>query len=133
MSVLLKTTSNTLRISLKSFSNTSVIKRVYFLQLRSEKQHLESELERAERESAIYVTEVREVRKKNPDMFSFCDSSPSVITLFLCGQGMSCVIGWMHVHVHVRFCPTQSSDYYGVMLWSTKITLNDTNIVMYRG
>lgn len=49
---------------MKSFSNTSVIKRVYFLQLRSEKQHLESELERAERESAIYVTEVREVRKK---------------------------------------------------------------------
>lgn len=64
VSLLLKTTSHTLRISLKSFSNTSVIKRVYFLQLRSEKQHLESELERAERESAIYVTEVREVRKK---------------------------------------------------------------------
>lgn len=32
------------------------------LQLRREKQHLESELERAERESATYVTEVREVR-----------------------------------------------------------------------
>lgn len=31
------------------------------LQLRREKQHLESELERAERESATYVTEVREV------------------------------------------------------------------------
>lgn len=30
-------------------------------QLRREKQHLESELERAERESATYVTEVREV------------------------------------------------------------------------
>lgn len=37
------------------------------LQLRREKLHLESELERAERESATYVTEVREVsllRKK---------------------------------------------------------------------
>lgn len=32
------------------------------LKLRREKQHLESELERAERESATYVTEVREVR-----------------------------------------------------------------------
>lgn len=32
------------------------------MQLRREKQHLESELERAERESATYVTEVREVR-----------------------------------------------------------------------
>lgn len=31
------------------------------LQLRREKVHLESELERAERESATYVTEVREV------------------------------------------------------------------------
>lgn len=31
------------------------------LQLRREKLHLESELERAERESATYVTEVREV------------------------------------------------------------------------
>lgn len=33
------------------------------LQLRRDKQHLESELERAERESATYVTEVREVKK----------------------------------------------------------------------
>lgn len=35
------------------------------LQLRREKQHLESELERAERESATYVTEVREVSLKS--------------------------------------------------------------------
>lgn len=34
---------------------------ICLLQLRREKQHLESELERAERESATYVTEVREV------------------------------------------------------------------------
>lgn len=33
------------------------------LQLRREKQHLESELERAEQESATYVTEVREVKE----------------------------------------------------------------------
>lgn len=36
------------------------------LQLRREKQHLESELERAERESATYVTEVREVSLQIP-------------------------------------------------------------------
>lgn len=35
------------------------------LQLRREKQHLEFELERAERESATYVTEVREVSLRN--------------------------------------------------------------------
>lgn len=35
----------------------------FIVQLRREKQHLESELERAEHESATYVTEVREVSR----------------------------------------------------------------------
>uniref|UniRef100_A0A3P8UJ99 Kinectin 1 n=1 Tax=Cynoglossus semilaevis TaxID=244447 RepID=A0A3P8UJ99_CYNSE len=38
--------------------------------LRSEKQHLESELERAERESAIYVTEVRELKTQLTETLS---------------------------------------------------------------
>ncbi len=53
------------------------------LQLKREKQHLESELERAERESATYVTEVREVSEKrvivsqscDPESFHGCSSS----------------------------------------------------------
>lgn len=50
-----------------SDSRRSVLSVVVFppaLQLRRDKQHLESELERAERESATYVTEVREVKKE---------------------------------------------------------------------
>uniref|UniRef100_A0A3P8UEW1 Kinectin 1 n=1 Tax=Cynoglossus semilaevis TaxID=244447 RepID=A0A3P8UEW1_CYNSE len=43
--------------------------------LRSEKQHLESELERAERESAIYVTEVRELKDLLTELQTRLDGS----------------------------------------------------------
>lgn len=56
------------------------------LQLRREKQHLESELERAERESATYVTEVREVSLRNTT------SSVSLVNLKSC-HGFSSACG----------------------------------------
>lgn len=49
------------------------------LQLKREKQHLESELERAERESATYVTEVREVTNEFCSVVYWhrCDNHPA--------------------------------------------------------